>query len=107
MKSRIIRPLTKYIVITIIQSITFLPWNIFLAFSNEKTFHMLNNFQTYGDYFVKIMTVIFIVIDFKKEKLPYMILACISSLFYPFLGMMIFALLFLEKESKPADKSSL
>lgn len=100
MKSRLIKPLTKYIVLTIIQSITFLPWNMVLDFSNEKTFHLLNDFQTYADYFVKIMTVIFIFIDFKKEKLPYITLACISSLFYPFLGMVIFALLFLERENK-------
>jgi len=100
MKSRIIKPLTKYIVITIIQSITFLPWNIIFDFSNEKRFHMLNDFQTYGDYFVKIMTAIFIFLDFKREKLPYMILVYVSSLFYPFLAMVIFALLFLEKESK-------
>ena len=100
MKSRLLKRLTKYIVITIIQSITFLPWNMVLDFSNGKSFETLTTYQTYADYFVKIMTAIFIFIDFKKEKLPYMILICIASLFYPFLAMVIFALLFLEKESK-------
>ncbi len=101
MKSKLLKPLTKYIVITIIHSIVFLPWNMMgLDVFKPQTFEMLSNIQTYGDLSVKIITAVFIFIDFKKEKLPFMVLACISSLFYPFLGIVMFALLFLEKENK-------
>ena len=100
MNSKLIKPLTKYIIITIFHSMVFFPWNMILDMSKPQTFEALNNFQTYGDLFVKIMTAIFLFVDFKREKLPFTILVCISSLFYPFLGIVVFALLYLEKENK-------
>ena len=100
MKSKILKPLIKYIILIIINSIIFAPWGFILDFSNNKTFESLAHFQNFGDYTIRVVTMIFLAIDFKKANLKYTFLACLSSLFYPLLGIIIFSLLFLEKENK-------
>ncbi len=100
MKSKLSKPLLKYIILIIIDSIIFIPWGGILGFSDDKVFKNLDNVQTFGDYAIRVITLIFLIIDFKKANLKYVFLACISSLFYPLLGIIVFALLFLEKENK-------
>lgn len=100
MESKLLKILTKYIVIMLIHSVIFFPWMMILNVSNDRLFETVDDIQTYGDYFVKIITALLIFLDFKKEKLPYIAIACVSSLFYPFLGIVIFALLYLEKQNK-------
>jgi hypothetical protein len=100
MKSELLKPLIKYIILIIINSIIFAPWGFILDFSDDKVFENLGNFQTFGDYAIRVATMLFLAIDFKKANLNYAFLACLSSLFYPLLGIIVFSLLFLEKEKQ-------
>jgi hypothetical protein len=87
----------------IINSIIFFPWGMILDLSNDKTFTNLDNFQTYGDYFVKAITIIFLIIDFRKFKFPYLFLVCIATAINPFIGIIIFSILFLESRKESAS----
>lgn len=100
MKSKLLKPLTKYIILLIINYFIFIPWNYFFIITEHKSFESLIKFQTFSDYGVRIIITILLAIDFNKLKLKYALLACISSLFYPLLGIIVFSLLFLEKEKQ-------
>jgi len=103
MKSTLLKHLTKYIILMIINAIIFFPWGYIIDVFDHQTFKNLDTFQTFGDYFVRLMTVLLLIIDFRKEKLPFMLLACVSSIFYPLLGIIIFSLLYLEKLKEKAS----
>jgi hypothetical protein len=81
-----------------IESLIFFPWIFILDLDNHQNFKNFENLQTYSEYFVKVLIVIFLIIDFRKFKLPYLFLVSIASLINPFIGTIIFALLFLESQ---------
>lgn len=87
----------------IIDSLLFAPWQYLFNVFNPETFKNLNDIQTYGDMLVRAFVILFLIIDFKKENLKYVIIACASAIFYPMLGIIIFALLYLEKQYNKAD----
>ena len=103
MKSRLLNKLNKYIAIMILNSLLFAPWALIFDIFNPEVFRNIGDIQEYGDYLVRLLTIVFLITDFQKEKLNYVILACISSLFYPLLGIIIFGLLYLEKQSEEAS----
>jgi len=98
MESKLLKHLTKYIIVMIIDALIFFPWAFILDLSNDQNFKNLDNIQTYSNYIVKVLIVIFLIIDFRKFKFPYLFLVCIASLINPFIGTIIFALLFLESQ---------
>jgi hypothetical protein len=103
MKSRLLKKLNKYIAVMIFNSLLFAPWTLVFDIFNPEIFRNIGDIQEYGDYLVRLLTIIFLITDFQKEKLNYVIVACISSLFYPFLGIIIFGLLYLEKQTEEAS----
>lgn len=99
MNTNLYKYLQKYIFIFILGGILSLPFNWFFKLDMDK---FVNISETLG-YFqigLKIVIAILLYIDFSKEKLSanYKYLAVFSSLFYGFLGIVIFSLLFLEKD---------
>lgn len=84
----------------ILNSLLFAPWALIFDIFNPTVFNNIGTIQEYGDYLVRLLTIIFLIADFHKEKLNYILVACISSLFYPLLGIIIFGLLYLEKQTE-------
>ncbi|WP_412464433.1 hypothetical protein [Flavobacterium mekongense] len=103
MKSKLISILNKYIILLIVNSIIFLPWIYWFDLSIEGNFEIFNEFQTYGNYLVKVLTTIFLIFDFKREKINYLFLSCVAGFFLPILGIVIFSLLYLEKTFNQAS----
>ena len=110
--SELLRILNKYIVLLIIWSIVGMTWFYIQPFIMRKalesttdlalSFSNVNALPTYIDYLIRVIIAICIVIDFKKHKLNFVLLTCVASLFYPLLGMVILALLFIEKRKENA-----
>ena len=103
MKSRLLKKLNKYIAVMILNSLLFAPWALVFDIFNPEVFRNIGDIQEYGDYLVRLLTIVFLIADFQKEKLNYVIISCISSLFYPLLGIIIFGLLYLEKQTEEAS----
>lgn len=103
MKSRLLKKINKYIALMIFYSLLFAPWALIFDIFNPAVFQNIGDIQEYGDYMVRLLIIVFLIFDFKKEKLNYVMLACISSLFYPLLGIIIFGLLYLEKQTQASN----
>ena len=103
MKSRLLKKINKYIALMIFYSLLFAPWALIFDIFNPAVFKNIGDIQEYGDYMVRLLIIVFLIVDFKKEKLNYVMLACISSLFYPLLGIIIFGLLYLEKQTQASN----
>jgi len=99
--------LSKYIVLLILISLFGVPWfylvHLLTNGVNHDLYQTLNSIPTYVDYAVRLITILFLIIDFKKYKIKYVALACIAALFFPLLGMIIFALLYLDNRKEKAS----
>lgn len=63
---------------------------------------VIDSIPTFVSYFFKIIIIIFLISDFKKENLKNLVLTCIAAFFYPLLGVTIFAILMIQKERSSA-----
>jgi hypothetical protein len=108
----LLKKLNKYIILLIVQSIYSMFWiyiRIFLnarcpVINNESSLSTFINFlPDIFDYSIRLIILILIIIDFRRENLRYIILACFATFLYPLLGILIFALLFLEKQTIKAN----
>ena len=97
MKNSLFDKLFKYIIILLIDSLLFTPW---APISNLQHFILYDEILTYGDYVIRLTTVILLLFDLRKEKLQYLVLGVLGGLFYPLLGITILAILYLEKQTK-------
>jgi len=99
--------LNKYIILLIVKSLFGVPWlylvNVVTAGTNHDLFQTLNSIPTYVDCAIRLITILFLFIDFKKYKIKFIALAIIAALFFPLLGMVIFALLYLENRKEKAS----
>lgn len=100
MKSKLLKPLLKYSMLFILDSFLFAPWAQLFRILDHITWEELDQLQTLGDYLLRIVTVIFLLLDCKKAKVNYTLFVCLAGLFYPLLGVVLFALLFLEQQQK-------
>jgi len=102
-----ITKINKYIILIIIQSISGMPWiylrNFILEIPYSGEESIIDYVPTIITYSIKLIIIILLIIDFRKENLKFMILSCITVLFFPLLGVVIFSLLLLEKELKSAN----
>ena len=98
MNTTLFEYLQKYIWIFIFGALLSLPFNYFFKLDMDK-FMKANETLGYFQIGIKILIAILLYIDFSKENLSnnYKYLAVILSLFYGLFGIVIFSLLFLEK----------
>ncbi len=91
----------------IVSSLFGMPWfyvrHLIFDFNNHETFTLVTSIPGYVDYLIRLITIILLIIDFRREKLKYLVLACISALFFPLLGIIMFSLLYLEKGRENAS----
>jgi hypothetical protein len=99
-----IKTINKYVILLIVVSLFGMPWHYirYWLFENYSQDSIINSIPGYVDYLIRIIVIILLVIDFKKYNLKNVIISCISALFFPLLGIVIFAIMYLEKEKANA-----
>jgi hypothetical protein len=109
--NRLLKILNKYIVLLIIWSIIVMVWFYIQPILSRTGITNINNFEfhstitslaNYVDYLIRLIIIILLIIDFKKHKLNHIILTCITTLFYPLLGIVILSILLMEKWNEKA-----
>ena len=97
----------KYIMLVIVSGLLGMPLiylrNYFFL-DNDQVFKILGSIFSYSNWAFKLIFIVLLIIDFKKEELPYIGLAIVATLFYPFMGIVLFAIMYLLKniEGNPA-----
>ena len=79
-----------------------MPWVYFrhLIFEYNGPDSIIESIPTIVDYLIKLLVIILLIIDFKKENLKNIVLTCIAAFLFPMLGIVIFSILLIEKERK-------
>jgi hypothetical protein len=96
--------INKYIVLLIIVSLFGIPWFYFRNwfFKDLHPDSFIYSIPNIVDYLIRIIVIILLIMDYRKFKLKNVLISCISAFFYPLLGIVIFAILYLEKENANA-----
>jgi len=105
--NKFIKILNKYVILLIIDSLFGKPWfyvRYLLLRDREYSdsismINIINTIPTYVDYLFRIIVIILLIIDFKKHNLKGVVFSCIAALFYPLLGITLFAILLLLEEN--------
>lgn len=95
-----IKKLNKYIILLIISSVFGLPW-IYLRhflFGMNNPDPILESIPTIIDFIIKFVVIVLLIIDFRKENLKNIVLTCIAAFLFPLLGIVMYALMLIEKE---------
>jgi len=99
-----IQRITKYVVLLIISAIFGIPWFYFrhsiLPFGSFD--RVIDAIPSFVDYLIRLVIIVLLIVDFKKENLKNIVLTCISALFLPILGILLFSILLIEKEKASA-----
>ncbi len=102
----LLKVLNKYIILLIVSFLFGMPWfyvrHLLFDLNNHETFTLIDSIPSYVNYLIRLIIIIFLIIDFRKENLKYIVLTCIATLFYPLLGVVILSLLLLEKRKENA-----
>lgn len=102
-----IRKINKYIILMIISSLFGMPWFYvrFLLFEPQMhdEFSIVDSIPTLADYAIRLIVIILLIIDFRKEYLKNVVITCIAALFFPLLGIVIFSILLIEKNRQKAS----
>ncbi|WP_319502080.1 hypothetical protein [uncultured Draconibacterium sp.] len=103
----LLKVLNKYIILLIISSLFGMPWfyvqNLLFDISNHETYALASSIPNYVTYLIRLIIIILLIIDFRKENLKNIVLTCIATLFFPMLGVVILSLLILEKGKEKAS----
>lgn len=103
--------LKKYIVLLVIWSAIGIVWAfvqpMFLGqnladVSDLETYSLINSLPNYLGYLIRFIIAILLLADFKKYNLNHKVLTFVVTLFYPLLGVVIFALLLMGKSENKA-----
>ena len=104
--TKFLKVLNKYVILLIISSLFGMPWlyvrHLIFDMNNYETYNLLDAIPGYINYLVRLVIIILLIIDFRKENLRYLVLTCVATLFYPVLGVVILSLLLLEKGKEKA-----
>ncbi len=105
----LIKTLNKYVILLIVSSLFGMPWFyiknlIYTNYPNimNVSYSFYDNIPTIVDYLIRIIILILIINDFKKENIKNVLLTSIATIFYPLLGIVIFSILLLEKQKTKA-----
>ena len=103
--NKFIKVINKYVILLIVISIFGMPWFYirFLIFPNYSYDSIVNSIPTLVDYLIRLIVIILLIIDFKKYGLKNVLISCIGALFFPLLGIVIFAIMFLGDEKTKAN----
>lgn len=106
--SDFIRTLNKYLILLIISALFGVPWMYAKLSIVELTgyYQFYDQLPTIVDYVTKLVIIVFLIRDFKKDKLGGIVLTCIATLLYPLLGVVILAVLLIDKEKKPLHNNT-
>lgn len=78
-----------------------MPWiyisHLLLDINDHETYTLVDSIPGYINYLIRLIIIILLIVDFKKENLKHIVLTCIAAWFYPLLGVVILSLLLLEK----------
>lgn len=104
--NEIVKSLNKYIILLIISSFFGTLWiyGSFLIFKNIGSDSIINYLPTCIDYFIRLIIIILLIIDFKKYDLQKVAISCSAALFSPLLGIVTFGLLLLSNEKKKVNQ---
>jgi len=99
-----IKTINKYAILLIVVSIFGIPWFHIrsLLYELYPPGSFLDSIPTIVGYLIRIIVIILLIIDFKKYDLKNVVISCISALFFPLLGIVIFAIMYLGKEKTNA-----
>ena len=106
--NKFIKALNKYIILFIIVSLFQRLWMYLRAFLyssvdyDSSKISYIDYMPTVVDYLITLTTIVLLIIDFRKYQLKNVVIACIASLFFPLLGVVIFAIVFLLNEKAEA-----
>lgn len=100
-----IRTINKYVILLIISSLFGIPWFYLrsLLFPEFRPDSIVNSIPNIVSYVVRLIVIVLLIIDFKKNDLKNTVVTCIAALFFPLLGIVIFAILLIESERKKAN----
>ncbi len=101
--TELLKKLNKYIILLIISALFGMPW-IYLKyylFDYNGPDSIIESIPTIINYLIKLIVIVLLIIDFRKEKLKNIIITCIAALFYPLLGIVIYAILLIDNEKVP------
>ncbi|MCK4662932.1 MAG: hypothetical protein KAT68_08710 [Bacteroidales bacterium] len=105
--NNLLKILNKYFILLIVTSLFGMPWiyvrHLIFDLNNHETYKLIDALPSYINYLIRLIIIVLLIIDFKKENLKYVVLTCIATLFYPLLGVVILSLLLLEKGKEPAS----
>jgi len=94
-----IKTINKYAILLIVSSLFGMPW-LYLRFQlfneyNPESF--INYIPTFVDYLIRLIVIVLLIIDFKRNNLKNIIVTTIAALFFPLLGIVMFSILLIEK----------
>jgi hypothetical protein len=96
--------LNKYIIVLLISSLFGMPWmylkHLLFDLTQQDIYSIVDTIPGYANYLIRLIIILLLLVDFKREKLKSVWVACLSSLFYPLLGVVIFGLLYIEKNKE-------
>jgi hypothetical protein len=102
--NKLMKVLNKYIIVLIVMSLFGMLWlylrHLMFDMTNHETFNLVDSIPGYVNYLIRLIVIVLLIIDFRKQKLKHVVLTSIATLFYPLLGIVVFALLMLEKEKE-------
>ena len=100
-----IKTINKYVILLIVVSLFGMPWHYirYWLFENYSPDSIVSSLPGYVDYLVRIIVIVLLVIDFRKYNLKNVVISCIGALFFPLLGIIIFAIMFLADERNKAN----
>ena len=103
-----IKVLNKYIILLITSALWGMPWFYISWFIFQKyeniNIDVINAIPHYLDWLFRIVVIVLLIIDFKKYNLKNAIISCIAALFFPFLGIVVFAILLILDEKKSGNQ---
>ncbi|MEI7596508.1 MAG: hypothetical protein WCK02_12225 [Bacteroidota bacterium] len=100
-----VKTINKYVILLIVSSLFGVPWLYLrlLIFKDINPDAIESYIPTIVDYFIRLVTVVLLIIDFKKHNLKNVVVTCVGALFFPLLGIVILAIMLLEKAGKKAN----
>jgi hypothetical protein len=103
------KKLTKYIILLIISSLFGIPWIYlrYFVFKYNAPDSISESIPTIIDYLIKLTVVVLLIIDFRKEKLKNIVLTCIAAFVFPLLGIVIYAIMLIDKEKGAVQNSKI
>ena len=86
-----------------------MPWLYvrYYIFEYDGPDSIIESIPSIIDYLIKLTVIVLLIIDFKKEQLKNIVLTCIAAFLYPLLGIVIFAIMLIDKERKASAQQKI